>query len=46
MDYTGTLMLFVLKLVSVALDYQDGGIPPDKVTDTSAKRLTRDASDE
>ena len=31
MDYTGTLMVFVLKLVSLGLDYQDGGLPAEKV---------------
>ena len=31
MDYTGTLMITTLKLTSVAMDYQDGLLPPQQV---------------
>lgn len=31
MDYTGTLMIITLKVISVAMDYQDGLLPPQQV---------------
>lgn len=31
MDYTGTLMIITLKVISVAMDYQDGLLPPGEV---------------